>query len=105
MLGKCLAQALNKWESVQGESSRREGLVQEVESKGDSSVTTPVHSKDLFRGSISVEFRGWECTEEDVFTKEEVVPELKEEVVPELEEEALDGAAYGHTFAAELGIH
>ena len=99
MLGKCLAQALNKWESVQGDNSRREGLMQEVGSKGDSSVTTPVHSKDLIRGSISVEFRGWECTEEEDSTKEEVVPEL--------EEETLDGAAYGqgHTLAADLRIH
>ena len=85
MLGKCLAQALDKWESAQGDNSRREGLMQEVGSKGDSSVTTPVQAKDVTRGSISVEIRGWECTEEDDSTKEEVVPEL--------EEEALDGAA------------
>ena len=48
-------------------------------------MTTPVQAKDVTRGSISVEIRGWECTEEDDSTKEEVVPEL--------EEEALDGAA------------
>ena len=97
MLGKCLAQALDKWESVQGDNSRRGGLMQEVGSKGDSSATTPVHAKDLTRGSISVEFRGWECMEDDDSTKEEVVPEL--------EEGALDGADYGHTLAEDLGIH
>ena len=98
MLGKCLAQALDKWESAQGDNSRREGLMQEVGSKGDSSVTTPVRAKDLTRGSISVEFRGWECTEEEDDS-------TKEEVVPQPEEEALTGAAYGHTLAADLGIH